>query len=161
MIRMAVTGIHLDPSGDRAVLILGSDDERWLPILIGLAEAASIARAVEGVGTPRPLTHDLLSDVLVHLKAKLVRIEISDLREGTYYSHLVLEDGRGGELRVDSRPSDAVAVAVRVDAPIYVDEQVLRESRSDAQEIPAASEKEQWKRILDGMTPEDFGKYKM
>ncbi|MCH6564147.1 MAG: bifunctional nuclease family protein [Myxococcales bacterium] len=161
MIRMSVAGVHLDSSSGSAVLVLANPEGRALPILIGLAEATSIARELEGVELPRPLTHDLLRDSLEALGARILRVEVTALRENTYYAIVVLADASGRETQLDSRPSDAVALAVRVDAPIFVHEQVLRETQSNPQEILASAEKEEWKKILEAMDPEDFGKYKM
>ncbi len=161
MIRMTVAGVHLDASSGSAVLVLTNPEGRVLPILVGLAEATSIAKELEGVELPRPLTHDLLRDVLQELGARVLRVEVTSLRENTYYAIVVLADASGRESQLDSRPSDAVALALRVDAPIFVHEQVLRKTHSSPQEILAAAEKEEWKKILEEMDPEDFGKYKL
>ena len=161
MIRMTVAGVHLDASSGSAVLVLTNPEGRVLPILVGLAEATSIAKELEGVELPRPLTHDLLRDVLQELGARVLRVEVTSLRENTYYAIVVLADTSGREAQLDSRPSDAIALALRVDAPIFVHEQVLRKTHSNPQEILAAAEKEEWKKILEEMDPEDFGKYKM
>jgi len=161
MIRMTVAGVHLDASSGSAVLLLTNPEGRTLPILIGLAEATSIAKELEGMELPRPLTHDLLRDALAELGARVLSVEVTALRENTYYAIVVLADATGRETRLDSRPSDAIALAVRVDAPIFVHEQVLRKSQSSPQDILATAEKEEWKKILEEMEPEDFGKYKM
>jgi hypothetical protein len=161
MIRMSVAGVHLDSSSGSAVLVLTNPEGRALPILIGLAEATSIAKELEGIELPRPLTHDLLRDSLEALGARIIRVEVTALRENTYYAIVVLTDASGRETQLDSRPSDAVALAVRVDAPIFVHEQVLRETQSSPQEFLASAEKEEWKKLLEEMDPEDFGKYKM
>ncbi len=158
---MSVAGVHLDSSSGSAVLVLTNPEGRALPILIGLAEATSIAKELEGIELPRPLTHDLLRDSLEALGARILRVEVTALRENTYYAIVVLADVGGRETQLDSRPSDAVALAVRVDAPIFVHEQVLRETQASPQEILASAEKEEWKKILEEMDPEDFGKYKM
>jgi bifunctional DNase/RNase len=161
MREMTVTGISVDSNNGAAVLVLEDSAGMALPISIGMAEATSIAKELEGIELPRPLTHDLLKSVLEHLGAKLVRIEIIALRDSTYFAELVLHDPAGRELRVDSRPSDAIGVAVRVQAPIYVHEQVLRKALPEAQEIRPPTDKEEWRRLLEEMEPEDFGKYKM
>ena len=161
MLRMTVAGIHLDPASGSAVLVLSTPEGRTLPILIGLAEATSIAKELEGVELPRPLTHDLLRDAIQELQACVIRVEVTELRENTYYAVIVLEDADGRKTRLDSRPSDAIALAVRVNTPIFVHEQVLKQTHSSPQEILAATEKEEWKKILEEMDPEDFGKYKM
>ena len=161
MLRMTVAGIPLDPASGSAVLVLSTPEGRTLPILIGLAEATSIAKELEGVELPRPLTHDLLRDAIQELQARVIRVEVTELRENTYYAVIVLENADGRKTRLDSRPSDAIALAVRVNTPIFVHEQVLKETHSSPQEILAATEKEEWKKILEEMDPEDFGKYKM
>jgi hypothetical protein len=109
------------------ILLKGQEDKRTLPIFIGTVEAQSIALFVSKVKMPRPLTHDLLKSVLENLKCRVERIEVCDLREGTYIAKLVLVHN-GTEIEVDSRPSDAIALALRVSAPIYVDEKVMDEA---------------------------------
>lgn len=161
MILMSVEGLHLDAARGCAVLVLKSAEGATLPILIGVAEATSIAKELEDLELPRPLTHDLLRDVIGYLRGQVLRIEVTELRDSTYHSAIVLQDSEGREGRLDSRPSDAVALALRVNAPVFVHEQVLRKSQSNPQEILATAEKEEWKQILDEMNPEDFGKYKM
>ncbi len=161
MRRMTVSGITVDPGSGAAVLVLEGDKEVMLPISIGIAEATSIAKELEGVSLPRPLTHDLLQAVLDHLGAELLRVEITALRDNTYFAELVIRDAKGQEGRIDSRPSDGIALAVRVEAPIFVHEQVLRKALPEAQEIRPPTDKEEWKKLLEEMDPEDFGKYKM
>jgi bifunctional DNase/RNase len=103
----------------------------------------------------------LLRDAIQQLQARVIRVEVTELRDNTYYAVIVLEDAEGRKTRLDSRPSDAIALAVRVNTPIFVHEQVLKQTHSSPQEILAATEKEEWKKILEEMDPEDFGKYKM
>jgi len=130
LILLRVDKIGLDPEHGQAVILLRDDDGgRYLPISIGPFEANSIALAVEGVQPPRPLTHDLLKNVLETFKATVTRILIDDLKEagdgtGTFYAQITL-DVEGREVEVDSRPSDAIALAVRTGAPIYALEKVL------------------------------------
>jgi uncharacterized protein len=126
------------------VLLKGLKDERSLPIFIGAAEAQSIAMQLNKIQTPRPLTHDLLKNVLDFLECRLMRVDVCDLKEGTFYAKLVLDrDGRRMEL--DSRPSDAIALALRVAAPIYVAEKVMEEAgrvfdASAVEQAPAPGE---------------------
>ena len=109
------------------VLLKGADDERSLPIFIGTAEAQAIALRINNVNVPRPLTHDLLKNVLDYLECRLLRIEVCDLKEGTFYARLIL--GRDGmEMPIDSRPSDAIALALRFEAPILVEPRVMQEA---------------------------------
>lgn len=161
MIEMHVVGISVDQNSGGAVLFLQDDTERTLPIWIGLAEATAIAKELEGVELARPLTHDLFRDTLKATGAEITRVEVTDLRDNTYFAEIVLRDSSGGVVRVDSRPSDAVALAVRVDAPIFVHEQVLRKAQPAPKEMPVPTDKEGWKKLLEEMDPEDFGKYKM
>ena len=109
------------------VLLKGVKDERSLPIFIGAVEAQAIALWLNKVEVPRPLTHDLLKNVLVYLECRLVRVEVSDLKDGTFYAKLILDTG-GTERAMDSRPSDAINLALRLDAPLYVDEKVMDEA---------------------------------
>jgi bifunctional DNase/RNase len=158
---MHVVGISVDQSSGGAVLFLQDEADRTLPIWIGIAEATAIAKELEGVDLPRPMTHDLFRDVLRATGTEVERIEVIDLRDNTYFAEIVLRDPKGGSLRIDSRPSDAIALAVRMEAPIFVHEQVLRKSQPAAQEFPPPTDKEGWKKLLEEMDPEDFGKYKM
>ena len=161
MIEMHVVGISVDQNSGGAVLFLQDDTERTLPIWIGLAEATAIAKELEGVELARPLTHDLFRDTLKATGAEITQVEVTDLRDNTYFAEIVLRDSSGGVVRVDSRPSDAVALAVRVDAPIFVHEQVLQKAQPAPKEMPVPTDKEGWKKLLEEMDPEDFGKYKM
>ena len=158
---MTVAGISVDPGTGSAVLALSGPDEQTLVIAIGLAEATSIATELEGVELPRPLSHDLLREVIERLGAKVVRVEIVDLRANTFFAELILAGENDEEIRVDSRPSDGIALAVRADAPIFVHERVLRKAHPTSDEPPPTSDKEAWKQLLEEMAPEDFGKYKM
>jgi bifunctional DNase/RNase len=161
MLEMQVVGIAVDPNSGGAVLMLQDEAERTLAICIGLPEATAIAKELEGVQLPRPLTHDLLRATIEHLGASLQRIEVVDLRDNTYFAELVLIQGAGPETRLDCRPSDAIALAVRAQAPIFVHEEVLKKAGSEATEMPAPTDKEGWRKLLEQMSPEDFGKYKM
>lgn len=161
MIRMHVGGISVDQTSGAAVLLLQDEEDRSLAICIGLAEATSIAKELEGVQLPRPLTHDLFRSVLDNLGAKLVQVEVIDLRDNTYFAELLLRDAAGREQRVDSRPSDAIALAVRTEAPIFVHRQVLEKAHPEIKESPEPADKEGWKKLLEEMDPKDFGKYKM
>lgn len=123
MILVNVKGVAYDVSGNPIVLLADQEEERVLPIWIGLLEAHSIAIAMENVVMPRPLTHDLLRNICEQLGAKITRIIITDLKENTFYAeiHLLTE---GQEMVIDSRPSDAVALALRTDAPVFITEKL-------------------------------------
>lgn len=160
-ITMTIAGLALDADRQGAVLVLESDEGPRLAIAIGMVEAAAIARELQETHFPRPLTHDLLRDVIEALEAKVEAIEIVDLRDDTYYAEIVLRDASGREHRLDARPSDAIALAIRAEAPIRVESTVLERADPGAQEIPVPTDKEGWKRRLREMDPGDFGKYKM
>lgn len=157
---MEVKGLLLDPASETPVLLLqSSDGALLLPIWIGQVEANSIAVALEGIREPRPMTHDLIHGILVELAIELVRIEVWALREGTFIGRLRL--CRGEErCEVDSRPSDAIAMAVRTGAPIWVARTVLDE----ALQLDLAmlgKEEERLREWLERARPEDLGKYTM
>ena len=160
MIRMVVQGLTIDPATNSPILILKDEDsERTLPIWIGLLEATAIASELEEVSFSRPMTHDLLRNVIKDLGYSVSQIEVCDLKDNTFYAlvHLL---GPEGEITVDSRPSDAIALALRAKAPIFVADKVLDRSSVKG---PGESEdaEEKWKEMLEAMDPEDFGKYKM
>jgi uncharacterized protein len=121
------------------VLLKGDEDERALPIFIGAAEAQSIAIRINGMEAPRPLTHDLMKNLLDLLECRLLRVEVCDLKEGTFYAILVL-DRDGAELRLDARPSDAIALGLRCGAPIYVALRVLAEAGKTLEQPEAEGE---------------------
>ena len=146
LIEMKVEGLLFDPRSNMYILLLReTEGTSTLPIWIGKPEADSIALALGKVTTPRPLTHDLIRNIIDDLKLKVSRIIITDLQENTYYALIHLTDGRR-ETPVDSRPSDAVAVALRMSAPIFVEDSILELKNSD--------ELEEW---LKNLKPEDFG----
>lgn len=146
LIQMKVEGMLFDPRSNMYILLLKEiDGNGTLPIWIGKPEADSIALALGKVETPRPLTHDLIKNIADGLKIKIAKIVVTDIQDNTYYALLCLNDGRK-ETFVDSRPSDAVAVALRVNAPIFVEESVMERKSSD--------ELEEW---LKNLKPEDFG----
>ncbi len=162
MRRMNVASLSVDQESGGAVLLLQDESENVsLPICIGMAEATSIAKQLQQVELPRPLTHDLFRDAVRVLGATLLRVEVVALRETTYYAELVLQDAAGRELRLDSRPSDGIALAVRFGAGIYVHEQVLRKALPEAQDPRPPTDKEEWKRLLEEMDPRELGTYKM
>ncbi|HXF74075.1 MAG TPA: bifunctional nuclease family protein [Actinomycetota bacterium] len=157
MIEMDLAGVRVElPSNQPIVLLKERNGERYLPIWIGPAEAAAIALALQGVATPRPMTHDLLKNILEEMSVEVQRIVITELRDGTFYA--VISMRRDGEsYEVSSRPSDAIALAVRIHAPIYANEEVLSEASilipdGDEQE----EEVERFREFLENVKPEDF-----
>ncbi|MFH1626326.1 MAG: bifunctional nuclease family protein [Pseudomonadota bacterium] len=162
---MRVAGLTVDPFTNMPIIILKDmEDKSALPIWIGLLEASAIATELEKVHLPRPMTHDLLKKILDSFKVDVIKIEVNDLKDNTFYATLHLKMG-GKTHAIDSRPSDAIAIALRTDSPIYVSEEVIKKSkRIDLKEATAGKkdkESEQWAEILENMSPEAFGKYKM
>jgi bifunctional DNase/RNase len=165
-IEMKVAGITLDPMTKMPIVILkDSSGENALPIWIGIAEASAIATQLEKIDLARPMTHDLLRNVLNELDVILEKVEVTDLKDNTYFAILHLKVG-GETLPVDSRPSDAIALALRTESPIFVDEEVLNKSKhmdaSKAEEgMVTPEDRDKWTEILENLSPEAFGKYKM
>lgn len=145
--QMKVRGLMFDPYNNAYIVILRDEESAdMLPIWVGKAEASAISLALEQVTAPRPMTHDLMKNILDAVNAKVISVVVTDLNDNTYFAkiHLTYEDS---EYSVDSRPSDAIALALRTDAPIFAQEAVLRKQTSE--------ELEQW---LENLKPEDFGR---
>jgi len=160
MIEMKVSGLGLDKNSDSPVVLLKeADGERVLPIWIGHAEASAIAIALEGIKVERPLTHDLMRAVIEGLKAKVSRILISELKDNTFYAKIYLEKEKT-IINVDARPSDSIALALRVQVPIFVSQNVLSSSGT-SMEIDDETRAKALKKFLANLNPEDFGKYKI
>ena len=168
-IQMAVGGLTLDPVTKTPIVILKDADNKLnLPIWIGLLEATAMATELEGIKMARPMTHDLLKNLLAEMGGAVQSVEITELKENTYYASIYLNIA-GREVAIDSRPSDAIALALRTKSPIYVAKAVL-EASSILQQAEEGKEagvanisnisKEKWAEILEKMSPEDF-KYKM
>ena len=161
-VEMKVRGLALDPLSNLPIIILRDDDEkRSLPIWIGIYEANAIALELEKIETPRPMTHDLIKNILETIEARVQKVVVTDLKENTFYAVLHLQVGTT-EYTVDSRPSDAIALALRVGAPIYVDEEVVRKAKSleggkEAEAVKADDpDLREW---LQNIKPEDFEKF--
>lgn len=146
LIQMKVEGMLFDPRSNMYILLLKEiDGNGTLPIWIGKPEADSIALALGKVETPRPLTHDLIKNIIESFHFRLIRIIVTEILDNTYYALLCINDGTKDNF-IDSRPSDAIAIALRLNAPIFVEEQVMEKKSSD--------ELEEW---LKNLKPEDFG----
>lgn len=155
---MTIKGLMLDPISNSPIVVLKDDsDETFLPIWVGIFEANAIALQLESVTTPRPMTHDLLKNVLTELEAKVARIVINDLQDSTFYARIHMSVG-GKDYEIDSRPSDAIALALRVEAPIFVAGHVLEQAQTIE---PDEDTEEKMKKWLEDASPEDLGKYKM
>src|SRR5579885_3363066 len=159
-VEMKIRGLMMDPVTNMPIVVLkdqGSDTV--LPIWVGVYEANAIALEIEKVTTPRPMTHDLLKNLLIGLEATVQKVVVTELREDTFFAVIWLD--RSGEvISIDSRPSDALALALRMDCPIYVEEEVLKSSKLST----AVSEKvnnEELRKWLENLNDEDLGRYKM
>ncbi|MBC8647331.1 MAG: bifunctional nuclease family protein [Thermoanaerobaculia bacterium] len=160
MVKMEIKGLLMDPVSNMPVVILrDATDGVFLPIWVGIFEANAIALEMEKIATPRPMTHDLLKNLLEELDATVDRVVISELKENTFFAriHLIRGDRRWS---VDSRPSDAIALALRARAEIFVEEEVLEKSKSLRVE-GADGDPERLKKWLEEVNPEDLGKYRM
>jgi bifunctional DNase/RNase len=156
---MEIGGLGFDPRNLSPLVLLRDHEEmNFLPIWIGIFEAASIAMELQGVKPPRPMTHDLLKAVIENMDAKVQRITITDVKEGTFYSVIELEKKNGEKIAIDARPSDAIALAIRMGAPIFVSEVVMMQAKIVNAEKDA-EETKKFKEFLDNLKPDDFTKY--
>lgn len=158
--RACVQGLFVDPISERPVLLLRQWEEaRVLPIWIGPSEAHAIAMRLDGISAPRPMTHDLLNDLIGRLGATVEQVQICDFQENTYFAQIVLSVG-GREAILDARPSDAIALAVRAEAPVFVREDLFDRPLESAPEesVNADQELREW---LESLRPDDLGHYEM
>jgi bifunctional DNase/RNase len=159
-IEMSIKGLSVDPITNMPIIVLReTEGERVLPIWVGVFEANAIALQIESVQTPRPMTHDLLKSVIDELGGRLERIVVSELKDNTFYATLQLRS-QSGTLSVDARPSDAIALALRSGARIFVEEAVILSARSVDEPSPETGLRrvQKW---LEGLSDEELGKYKM
>ena len=155
---MVIYGVSFDMVGKQPIVLLKTaDSNKFLPIWIGHPEAAAILMRLQGASTPRPMTHDLMVDVLGELEVKCVQVAVTELRDNTFFASITLAVN-GREIEVDSRPSDALALAVRAGAPIYAAEEVIAESAIEFEHDVEDTEQvvDRFKEFLDEVTPEDF-----
>ena len=159
-IEMTIKGLMVDPITNMPIVILrDKDGTRVLPIWVGIFEANAIALQIENISTPRPMTHDLLRNVIQDLKASVQKIVVCDLQENTFYA-LIYLSLNGDTVAIDARPSDAIALALRTRAPIYVEDTVIDHAKT----VDFSSEKADADRLhkwLESLDPDDLGKYKM
>ena len=159
VIRMTVRGIALDPITNMPIIILkDTEEKKALPIWVGIFEANAIALELEKTSTPRPMTHDLIKNILDGLGIGVRQIVVNDLKDNTFFAVIEL-NANGNVVNIDSRPSDAIALALRMNAPIFVAEKVVAQAKT-TEVAEEKEENDQWKEWLDGIKPEDFGKYK-
>ena len=159
-IEMTIKGLMIDPITNMPIVILKDKaGERVLPIWVGVFEANAIALQIENISTPHPMTHDLIKNILSEIEADVQRIVVSDLRDNTFYAMIYL-DRDGETIAIDARPSDAIALALRTRSPIFVEDSVVESAKGlDLSKEPTDSERlQKW---LEGLNPDDLGKYKM
>jgi bifunctional DNase/RNase len=158
-VEMKIRGLMMDPVTNMPIVILKDvESETVLPIWVGIYEANAIALEIEKVTTPRPMTHDLIKNVLTGLEASVHKVVVTELKEDTFYAVIWMER-EGQVISIDSRPSDALAVALRMDCPIFVDDEVLKNSKmANVNDRVSSDELRKW---LDGLNDEDLGRYKM
>jgi len=165
-IELKVSGLAVDPKTNMPVVLLKDSEQKYfLPIWIGIFEASAIATELEGIQTHRPMTHDLIRNVLEKLDATLKAIQIYEVKENTFLANLVVVKSGGEEVQVDARPSDAIALALRYKAPILGKEEVLESTARSPQGAktiqPSKRSAEEWEELLKGLSEDAFGKYKM
>ena len=164
LLEMKVFGLTIDPFTNAPIVILKDADEKHaLPVWIGVLEASAIAAEIENVRFSRPMTHDLFKEMLNALDVALVKVEVSDLRDNVYYARIHLESNEN-KYSVDARPSDAIALALRMSSPIFVDMKVIDKSKDIKMKKVSMEEgggSKELLEMLDELSPDEFGKYKM
>jgi uncharacterized protein len=161
---MTIGGLAMDPSTNAPILILNSVNEDFsIPIWIGILEAASIASVLQNIAFERPMTHDLFKNFIEKVNIKITRIEVCDLKDNTFYAKIYCQSSEH-DFILDSRPSDAIALALRFKATIYVDDKVVENLKVKNGEYETVDESDQgkkWEEYLKNLSPDDFGKYKV
>jgi hypothetical protein len=161
---MVISGLTVDPLTNSPIVLLKEvEGQRILPIWIGLLEATAIASELEGIKFSRPMTHDLLKNIMGLMNVKVNRVEVCDLKNNTYFAVIHINHN-GKEMSIDARPSDALAISLRMGAPIFVAEDVIKKSSQveiTAEPEDTSEQGKRWQEILEKLNPEDFGKYKM
>ena len=156
MQEMVIYGVSFDLVGKQPIVLLKTaDGNKFLPIWIGHPEAAAILMKLQGASTPRPMTHDLVTDMLSQLEARVTRITVTELRDNTFYASITIQQD-GSEIEIDSRPSDAIALALRADAPIFADDRVIEESAVEFENETEEEMVTEFRRFLDEVTPDEF-----
>jgi hypothetical protein len=162
--KVTIAGLIMDPASNTPIIILKIvEEDRTIPIWIGLLEATSIASAIQNIEFDRPMTHDLFKNFTDILNINVSKVEVNDLKDNTYYAtiHFASQEKT---FTMDSRPSDAIAIAVRLHAPIYVDDKVIQKSKAGegiSEALDKSEEGKKWAEYLEKLNPEDFGKYKI
>jgi bifunctional DNase/RNase len=160
LIEMTIKGLMVDPITNMPIVILRDEEgQRVLPIWVGIFEANAIALQIENISTPRPMTHDLLRNVIHDLKASVQKIVVCDLQENTFYALIYLSLAQG-TVAIDARPSDAIALALRTRAPIFVEDSVIEHARP-VEPISETGDADRLQKWLESLDPDELGKYKM
>jgi bifunctional DNase/RNase len=160
-VEVQIRGLMLDPATNMPIVLLKEvESDLVLPIWVGVFEANAIALEMEKTATPRPMTHDLLRNTAKALNASVRKVVVSELRDDTFYAAIWMEQA-GETVVLDARPSDAIALALRWDCPIYVSAHVLKQTRKNAKEAASNLSAEDWKKWLEGLNEDDTGQYKM
>jgi uncharacterized protein len=158
MHEMVIYGVSFDLVGKQPIVLLKTTEgNKFLPIWIGHPEAAAILMKLQGASTPRPMTHDLVTDMLSQLDAQVVRITVTELRDSTFYAQITVAQD-GSEIEIDSRPSDAIALAIRAEAPIFVADRVIEESaiEFEGEEVNEEEIVSEFKQFLENVSPDEF-----
>jgi len=163
--KVSIAGLTIDPASNTPILILKSSDDRSIPIWIGVLEATSIASVIQKVKFDRPMTHDLFKNLIEVLNITVAKIEVCDIRDNTFYAKIYFISENKNFI-MDARPSDAIAIALRCKAPIYVDDKVIKKANSlstsePGEPVDKSEEGEKWAEYLESLDAKDFGKYKI
>lgn len=162
--KVSIAGLTMDPASNTPIIILKSEeDEQAVPIWIGLLEATSIASALQNIKYDRPMTHDLLKNFADTLEISILKVEVCDLKDNTFYARIYFVS-KDQNFDIDARPSDAIALALRFKAPIYVEDSVMQKSKitdGEAEVVDTSEEGKKWADYLANLSPDDFGKYKV
>jgi uncharacterized protein len=162
--KVNISGLTMDPASNTPIIILKTEEgEQVVPIWIGLLEATSIASALQKIKYERPMTHDLFRNFVQETQMTIERVEVCDLRDNTFFARIYFVSG-DRSFDMDARPSDAIALALRFDAPIFVDENVIEHSKSREPDVEVADQSEEgrkWADYLEKLSSDDFGKYKV
>jgi len=162
--KVVIAGLTMDPSSNTPVIILKADNDQTIPIWIGLLEATSIASALQNIKFDRPMTHDLFKNFTDILNISVVKVEVCDLKDNTFYARIHFTS-KEKNFSMDARPSDAIAIALRFQAPIFVDDQVIEKSKigeeAKGNPVDESEEGKKWAEYLDKLSPDEFGKYKI
>ena len=162
--KVSIAGLTMDPASNTPIIILRSEkDDLAIPIWIGLLEATSIASALQDIKYDRPMTHDLFKNFSDTLQISIAKVEVCDLKDNTFFARIYFV-AKDSNFDIDARPSDAIALALRFNAPIFVEDAVMQKSKisgGEAEAVDTSEEGKKWADYLENLSPDDFGKYKV